>query len=105
MKLKLPVYKLLGQIADNREALQYHIDRLVQLQEERHVAYTHFTEYQAQIKRVFNRKVKGKNFQIGDIVLLCYKRNEKYGDHGKCDSLWLGSYRIDMRGCQSMGSG
>jgi hypothetical protein len=68
----------------------------VQLQEERHVAYTHFTEYQAQIKRVFDRKAKGKNFQVGDIVLLWDKRNEKYGDHGKFDSLWLGPYRIDM---------
>jgi hypothetical protein len=65
-------------------------------------------------------RAKGKSFQVGDIVLLWDKKNEKPSDHNKFDSLWLGPYRIDvavgltpfslptwmviMRGCQSMGS-
>jgi hypothetical protein len=44
---------------------------------------------------VFDRKEKGKQFQVGDMVLLWDKKNDKAGDHGKFDSLWLGPYRIN----------
>jgi hypothetical protein len=85
----------LGQFSTNKEALQNRIDELVQLEEDRLMAYTHFTDYQAQIKKVFDRKEKGKQFQVGDMVLLWDKKNEKSGDHDKFDSLWLGPYHID----------
>jgi hypothetical protein len=45
---------------------------------------------------VFDRKAKGKTFQVGDIVLLWDKIIETLGDHDKFDSLWLGPYRIDV---------
>jgi hypothetical protein len=48
INLRLPVYKLLRQFTTNQEALQHRIDELVQLEEDRLVAYTHFTDYQAQ---------------------------------------------------------
>jgi hypothetical protein len=47
------------------------------------------------VKRVFDRKAKGKQFQVGDMVLLWDKKNEKSGVHDKFDSLWLGPYIID----------
>jgi hypothetical protein len=33
--------------------------------------------------------------QVGNLVLLWDKKNEKSGDRGKFDSLWLGPYLID----------
>jgi hypothetical protein len=50
--------------------LQPHINTLVQLEEDKEVVFTRFIEYHTQIKRVFDRKAKGKAFQVGDIVLL-----------------------------------
>jgi predicted ester cyclase len=94
INMKLPTYKLLGQFSTNNEALQNRIDELVQLEEDRLMAYTQFTDYQTQIKKVFDRKEKGKQFQIGGMVLWD-KKNEKSSDHGKFDNLWLGPYRID----------
>jgi len=93
--MRLSIYKVLGQFSTDKEALQNRIDELVQLEEDRLVAYTHFTDYQAYIKRVFNRRAKGKPLQVGDIVLLWDKKNGKSGDHDKFDSLQLGPYRID----------
>jgi hypothetical protein len=62
INMKLPAYKLLGQFSTNKEALQNCIDELVQLEEDRRMAYTWFTDYQARIKKVFDRKEKGKKF-------------------------------------------
>jgi len=59
------------------------------------MAYTQFTDYQAHIKKVFDRKAKDKEFPVGDMVLLWDKKNEKSGDHDKFNSLWLGPYIID----------
>jgi hypothetical protein len=75
-------YKLLGQFSTNKEALQNRIDELVQLEEDRLMAYTQFTDYQEQVKKIFDRKAKGKQFQVGDMVLLWDKKNEKSGVHG-----------------------
>jgi hypothetical protein len=96
VNLRLPIYKLLGQCATNQKALQQQIDRVVPLEKDRHVTFTHFMEYQAQVKRVFDRKAKGKTFKVGEIILLWDKRNEKPGGHDKFDSLWLGTYLIDV---------
>jgi transposase InsO family protein len=61
VNLRLPVYKLLEEFTTNQQALQAHIDRLVQLDEDRRIAYTHFIDYQGQVKKVFDRKAKGKS--------------------------------------------
>jgi hypothetical protein len=53
------------------------------------VAYTQFTDYQAQVKKVFDHRAKGKSFQVRDIILLWDKKNEKSRDHNKFDSLSL----------------
>jgi hypothetical protein len=66
----------------------------VQLEEDRLMAYTHFTIYHAHIKNLFDIKTKGKKFQVGDMVFLWDKKNKKSGDHGKFDNLWLGPYII-----------
>jgi len=70
INLRLPVYKLLRYFTTNQEALYHRIDKLVQLEEDKQVAFIRFTKYQAQVKRVFDCKAKGKAFQVGDIVLL-----------------------------------
>jgi hypothetical protein len=64
INMKLPAYKLLGQFSTNKEALQNRIDELVQLEEDRLMAYTQFTDYQAHIKKVFDRRKKAKNSKL-----------------------------------------
>jgi hypothetical protein len=75
--------------------LHAHIDRLVHLDEDRHIAYTHFLDYHGQVKKVFDKKDKDKSLWVGDLALLWDKRKEKPRDHGNFDSLWLGLYLID----------
>lgn len=95
MNIKLPVYKLLQYFVTDRENLQARINDIIQLDEERRLAKDRFKDYQDRVKKVFDRKAKSRNFQVGDLVLLWNKRHEKPGDHGKFDSLWLGPYQID----------
>jgi hypothetical protein len=95
VNLRLLVYKLLEEFTINHEALKAHIDLLEQLDEDQRIAYTHFIDYQGQVKKVFDRKAKGKSLQVGYLVLLWDKRNEKARDRGNFDSLWLGAYLID----------
>ena len=40
------------------------------------------------MKKVFDKKVKTDDFQLGDLVLKWDVRNEDKGKHGKFDNLW-----------------
>jgi len=46
------------------------------------------------MKKIFDRKVKTDDFQLGDSVLKWDARNEDKGKHGKFDNLWQGPYII-----------
>ena len=45
---------------------------------------------QDKMKKIFDRKVKADNFQIGDLVLKWDARFEDKGKHGKFDHLCQG---------------
>ena len=46
------------------------------------------------MKKVFNKKFKVDNFQIGDLVLKWDVGFEDKGKHGKFDHLWKGTFKI-----------
>ena len=49
--------------------------------------------YQNRIARLYNRKVKYKTFQVGDLVLRNAKATQKH-EHGKLSEKWEGPYII-----------
>ena len=46
------------------------------------------------MKKIFDRKVKTDDFQLGDSVLKWDARSEDKGKHGKFDNIWQGPYII-----------
>lgn len=46
------------------------------------------------MKKIFDRKVKIDDFQLGDSVLKWDAQYEDKGKHGKFDNLWEGPYTI-----------
>jgi hypothetical protein len=94
VNLMVPVHKLIREFAIDEEALHGRCDDLVQLEEDRSEALTHFIDHQRQVKKSFDKRAKGKVFHVGDLVLLWEKRREKSGDHSKFDSLWLGPFNV-----------
>ena len=49
--------------------------------------------YQNRIARLYNRKVKYRSFQVGDLVLKNAKATQKH-EHGKLSEKWEGPYII-----------
>jgi transposase InsO family protein len=77
VNLMIPIHKLIREFTIDEEALHGQFDDLVQLEEDRSEAFTHFIEHQRQVKKDFDKRAKGKVFQVGDLVLLWDKRREK----------------------------
>ena len=46
------------------------------------------------MKKIFNKRAKDNNFQIGDKVLKWDSRREDKGKHGKFENLWKGPFII-----------
>ena len=46
------------------------------------------------MKKLFDRRVKTDDFQLGDLVLKWEARIEEKGKHGKFDHIWQGPYKI-----------
>ena len=64
------------------------------LEEEREKAKSKFQAHQQIVKRWFDKhKAKGKNFEVGDLVLKWDRANAK-GKHSKFQSLWLGPFQV-----------
>ena len=46
------------------------------------------------IKKIFDKRTKANDFQIGDTVLKWDSRREDKGKHGNFENLWKGPYII-----------
>ena len=92
--LKLPAYQLLQHFSTNKDVVQNRIDQIVELDETRRIAFDNICKSQSNIKKSFDRSSRSRSFQVGDMVLLWDRKNEKLGKHKKFDSLWLGPYII-----------
>lgn len=74
--------------------MQNRLNQIVELDETRRKAFEHCCKKQSKVKRNFDKSSRDRNFSNGDIVLLWDHGNEKAGNHGRFDSLWLGPYII-----------
>ena len=46
------------------------------------------------MKKIFDKRTKENNFEIGNFVLKWGSRREEKGKHGKFENLWKGPYII-----------
>jgi hypothetical protein len=69
---------------------------LVELQQAREQLVDRSEAHQMQIKKMFDRKAKVENFQIGDWVLKWDSLRQDKGKHNKFNSLWTGPFLISQ---------
>ena len=95
--LQIPIYELLQQCTSDQKAFQERIDKLVELDEVRRMAFDKIVIEQERVKGTFDQRTRDVKFRIGDIVLLWDKLKEKHGKHGKhgqLEKIWMGPYRV-----------
>jgi hypothetical protein len=73
---------------------QRRINQMIHLQQSREEVYNKTQVVQESIKKIFDKRTKEDDFELGDLVLRWDARNEDKGKHGKFDSLWKGPYMI-----------
>jgi hypothetical protein len=93
-QLTLPVAKLFQDYEGELDHMIRRIHQIVEVQQIREqvrdTTYTH----QQKIKQAFNRKVKKKEFEIGDLVFKWDAPRQDKGKHSKFDALWVGPFKI-----------
>ena len=76
----------------------YRVSRLHELEmldERRRAALTHLQVYQNRLKRSYNKKVRGRHFEIGDLVLrMNYKTQRHREKPKKFEPNWEGPYVV-----------
>ena len=74
--------------------MQRRLNQTIHLQHSREEVYKRTQVVQENIKKIFERRTKANDFQIGDKVLKWDSRREDKGKHGKFENLWKGPYII-----------
>ena len=92
--LGLPVIKYVQEEEAETNEIQRIINQLIEMQQVRDGVCDMFQIMQEIMKMIFDRKVKGDDFKIGDLVSKWNARYEEKGKHGKFDHLWQGPYNI-----------
>ena len=65
------------------------------LDEWRQVALTHLQPYQDQLKRIYNKKIRGRHFEVSDLVLkMNYKTQQHKEKPRKFEPNWEGPYIV-----------
>jgi transposase InsO family protein len=93
--LRVEIYKA----ETNDEGLKLHLDPL---QEKSNCAQITMSAYQERVARYFNRKVKPRNFRVGDLVLRKVTFATKDSAEGKLALNWEGPYKVIS--CQRLGA-
>ena len=93
INMQIPIYELLQECTADQEAFQARIDKLVELDEVRRMAFDKIVIEQERVKETFDQRTRDVKFRIGDIVLLWDKLKEKPDKHGKLEKIWMGPYR------------
>ena len=67
---------------------------MIDLQQSREEVFNKTQVVQESNKKIFDKRTKEYDLEIGYFVLRWDARNEDKGKHGKFDSLWRGPYMI-----------
>lgn len=92
--LGVRVMKLIQEVQSEDNDMIRRINQTIHLQQTREEVYNRALQKQESIKKIFDRRTKASNFNIGEKVLKWDSRREYKGKHEKFDNLWLGPYLI-----------
>ena len=82
--------KYLQEQESEPNVIQRRINQLIYIHKIRENVYDRSQLMQGKMKKIFDRKVKDDDFQLGYLVLKWDARFEDKGKHGKFDHLWQG---------------
>eukprot|EP00253_Pinus_taeda_P034932 PITA_34932 len=94
--LGIPVIKLLQEIQAKPNDIKRRINQTIHLQQTREEVYHRTQVLQDNLKKIFDKRTKAKDFFIGNKVLKWDSRREDKGKHGKFDFLWKGPFVIQV---------
>jgi hypothetical protein len=94
INLALPVMKLWQDEKEEPNPLTRRINQLIEVQQHRDVIDEKLQKYQDNMKLLFDRKAKYRDFLPGDLVLRWDARKEDSGKNGKFDHIWYGPFKI-----------
>jgi len=92
--LGVPVMKLLQDVQADPNDSQRRINQMIHLQQSREDVFNKTQVIQENVKKIFDKRTKEDDFELGDLVLTWDARNEDKGKHGKINSLWTEPYMI-----------
>ena len=92
--LGVPVMKMIKEVYSEENDMIRRINQSIHIQQTTEEVYNIELQKQESIKKLFDRRTKASNFNVGDKVLKWDSRREDKGKHGKFDNLWLGPYLI-----------
>jgi hypothetical protein len=90
----LPVAKFFQDYEGEPDDMIRRIHQLVEVQQTREQVMDRVHDHQQKIKQAFDRKVRKKDFQLGDLVLKWDAPRQDRGKHNKFEALWIGPFKI-----------
>jgi hypothetical protein len=94
INLALPVMKLWQDEKEEPNPVTRKINHLIEVQQHRAEVDERLQKYQDDMKVLFDRKAKERNFLLGDLVLKWDARKEDSGKNGKFDHIWYGPFKV-----------
>ena len=88
------VMKIIQEVQSDPNDIQRRIYHTIQLQQSREEVYNRTQVVQENIKKIFDKRTKADDFNLGDKVLKWDLGREEKGKHGKFDPLWLGTFKV-----------
>jgi hypothetical protein len=94
INLALPVMKLWKDANEEPNDVMRRINQIIKVQQNRAEVDDRIQKYQDNMKALFDKKAKDREFLPGDLVLKWDARKEDAGKHDKFDHLWFRPFRI-----------
>jgi hypothetical protein len=94
INLSLPVMKLWQDANKEQNDITRRINLLIEVEQNRAKVDDKLQRYQDNMKALFDKKDKDREFLPRDLVLKWESRKEDAGKHDKFDHLWFGPFKI-----------
>ena len=98
INLSLPVINLCQYANEDPNDVMRRINQIIEVQQNRAEVDVRLKKYQDNMKSLFDKKEKDREFLPGDLVLKWDVRKEYPGKHDKFDYLWFRPLRIASTG-------
>ena len=94
INLSLPIMKLWQYAKEEPNYVTKRTNQLIEFHQNRAEVDEKLQKYQDNMKAMFDKKAKDREFLPGDPVLKWDARKEDSGKHGKFDHIWCGPFKI-----------